>query len=328
MSTSKPKVFITRRFPQAALDIVAAACDYTMWESDEVPAPRDMLLREAAEADGLLTLTSDRIDADLLAAAPRLRVVANTAVGYDNVDVAAMTARGVLLTNTPGVLTETTADLAWALLMSAARRVVEGHKLIDADAWRSWSLMFMVGQDVAGATLGVVGAGRIGAAILRRGRGFDMALRYHNRRPNAELEQATGARYQPLDELLREADFVVVTVPLNAETRGMFGAREFALMKPTSVFVNVARGPVVDEAALYDALRVGRPWAAGLDVFDNEPIRADHPLLSLPNLVATPHVGSGTTRTRVLMATTAAHNLVAALTGQPVPNPVNPEVLR
>jgi glyoxylate reductase len=328
MSTAKPKVFITRRFPQAALDIVAAACDYTMWESDEVPAPRDMLLREAAEADGLLTLTSDRIDADLLAAAPRLRVVANTAVGYDNVDVAAMTARGVLLTNTPGVLTETTADLAWALLMSAARRVVEGHKLIDADAWRSWSLMFMVGQDVAGATLGVVGAGRIGAAILRRGRGFDMALRYHNRRPNAELEQATGATYQPLDELLREADFVVVTVPLNAETRGMFGAREFALMKPTSVFVNVARGPVVDEAALYDALQAGRPWAAGLDVFDNEPIRADHPLLSLPNLVATPHVGSGTTRTRVLMATTAAHNLVAALSGQPVPNPVNPEVLR
>ena len=327
MSTSRPKVFITRRFPQAALDIVAAACDYTIWESDEQPVPRDMLLREAAEADGLLTLTSDRIDAELLAAAPRLRVIANTAVGYDNVDLAAMTARGVLLTNTPGVLTETTADLAWALLMAAARRVVEGHKLIEADAWRSWSLMFMVGQDVAGATLGVVGAGRIGAAILRRGRGFDMALHYHNRRPNAELEAETGAIYQPLDDLLREADFVVVTVPLNAETRGMFGAREFALMQPTSVFVNVARGPVVDEAALYTALQAGRPWAAGLDVFDNEPIRADHPLLSLPNLVATPHVGSGTTKTRVRMATTAARNLVAALSGQTVPNPVNPEVL-
>jgi glyoxylate reductase len=325
---NKPHVFITRNFPQEALDIVAAACTYTMWESDEVPVPREVLLREAAQADGLITLVSDRIDSELLDAAPRVRVVANTAVGYDNVDVAALTARGVLLTNTPGVLTDTTADLAWALMLAAARRVVEGHKLIDAGRWNAWSMMFMVGHDIAGATLGVVGAGRIGAAVLRRGRGFDMRLLYHNRRPSTELEAETGASYCSLETLLRDADFVVVAVPLSGETRGMFSAEQFALMKPTSVFVNIARGPVVDETALYHALQAGRPWAAGLDVFEKEPIGADHPLLQLPNLVATPHVGSGTVRTRIRMATTAATNLVAALTGQPVPNPVNSEVLR
>ena len=323
----RPNVFVTRRLPAAAMRVLEAACDVTLWDNAELPLPREELLRAVADVDGLLCLLTDRVDAELLAAAPRLRAVATMAVGYDNIDVPACSARGVLVSNTPGVLTETTADLAWALMLAAARRIVEGQKLIEAGGWGPWHPMQMVGVDLFGATLGVVGAGRIGAAILRRGRGFDMALHYHNRRPNAELEAETGAIYQPLDDLLREADFVVVTVPLNAETRGMFGAREFALMQPTSVFVNVARGPVVDEAALYTALQAGRPWAAGLDVFDNEPIRADHPLLSLPNLVATPHVGSGTTKTRVRMATTAARNLVAALSGQTVPNPVNPEVL-
>jgi glyoxylate reductase len=185
----------------------------------------------------------------------------------------------------------------------------------------------MVGQDIHGATLGIVGAGRIGAAVARRAVGFGMQLLYHNRRPAPELEAQTGARYCALDELLREADFVAVLVPLSDETRGMFGAREFALMKPTAVFVNASRGPVVDERALYEALRSGRPWAAGLDVFEVEPIGADHPLLTLPNLTALPHVGSGTVATRTRMATVAATNLVAALTGQPVPNPVNPQVL-
>jgi glyoxylate reductase len=185
----------------------------------------------------------------------------------------------------------------------------------------------MVGQDVAGATLGIVGAGRIGATVARRAAGFDMRILYHNRRPDPDLEARTGAQYRPLDDLLREADFVVVLVPLAAETRGMFGAREFALMKPSAVFVNAARGPVVNEMELYEALRQGRPWAAGLDVFEREPIGADHPLLTLPNVVAVPHIGSATVATRTRMATLAATNLVAALTGQPVPNPVNPEVL-
>ena len=327
MATTRPQVYMTRRFPPEAVAIVAAACDYRFWDSDEQPVPRDVLLREAAQADGVLALLSDRLDAEFCEAAPRCRVVANTAVGYDNADVPALTQRGVLLTNTPGVLTETTADLAWALMLAAARRVVEGQQLIQAGAWQTWSLMFMVGQDVHGATLGIVGAGRIGTAIARRAQGFGMRVLYHNRRPAPDLEAATGAQYRPLDDLLREADFVVVAVPLTPETRGMFGAREFALMKPTSVFVNIARGPIVKELELVEALKAGRPWAAGLDVFDKEPIGADHPLLALPNVVAVPHIGSATVATRTAMATTAARNLVAALTGAAVPNAVNPEVL-
>jgi glyoxylate reductase len=324
---TKPKAYITRRIPQAALDIVAAACDYTIWDSEEQPVPRDVLFREAADADGVLTILSERIDQEFLDAAPRCRVVANMAVGYDNVDLPALTRRGVLLTNTPGVLTETTADLTWTLMMAAARRIVEGQKLIEAGRWASWSPMFMVGQDIYGATLGIVGAGRIGAALARRAAGFNMRLLYHNRRPAPELEQQTGAEYRALDDLLREADYIVVLLPLSNETRGMFGAREFALMKPTAVFVNAARGPIVNELDLAEALKQGRPWAAGLDVFEKEPIGPDHPLLRLPNLVAVPHIGSATVATRTRMATTAATNLVAALTGQPVPNPVNPEVL-
>jgi glyoxylate reductase len=324
---TKPKAFITRRLPPAALEIVSAACDVALWDEEERPITREALLAGVADADGLLSLITDRVDAGVLDAAPRLRVVANMAVGYDNVDLAACTARGVLLTNTPGVLTETTADLAWALILAASRRIVEGQKLIEAGGWGPWHPMQMVGVDVFGATLGVVGAGRIGAAVLRRGRGFDMRLRYHNRRPAPELEAATGAEHRGLDALLAESDVVVVTVPLGAETHGMFGAREFALMRPTSVFVNVSRGAVVQEEALAAALRAGRPWAAGLDVFEREPIGPGHPLLALPNVVAVPHIGSASRATRTRMATLAAENLVAALSGRPAPAPVNPEVL-
>lgn len=320
---TRPRAYVTRRLPQAALDIVAATCDMAFWDSEDVVVPRDTLLLEAAQSDGILTLLSDRVDAELLDAAPRVRIVANMAVGYDNVDVPALTARGVQLTNTPDVLTETTADLAWGLMLAAARRIPEGQELIKAGGWTSWSPTFLCGQDVYGATLGVVGAGRIGSAVLRRAAGFRMNLLYHNRHPHAQLEAETGAAYRSLDDLLHESDFVVVFVPLNNETRGMFGAREFALMKPTAVFVNVSRGPVVREADLAAALQSGRPWAAALDVFDREPIGADHPLLALPNLVAIPHLGSATLATRTRMATLAATNLVAGLTGQPVPSPVN-----
>ncbi|NJK80375.1 MAG: D-glycerate dehydrogenase [Chloroflexaceae bacterium] len=323
---SRPVVYITRRLPQQALDIVAAACAYTLWDHESPAVPRDVLLREIASVDGVLTMLSDRVDGEFLDTAPRCRVVANMAAGYDNVDVPTLTARKVLLTNTPGVLTDTTADLAWALLMAAARRIVEGQKLIEAGEWKSWYPMFMVGQDISGATLGIIGAGRIGATIARRAQGFDMPILYHNRTASPELEAQTGAQYRTLDELLQQADFVVVTVPLTDETHGMFAAREFALMKPTAVFVNVSRGPVVNEADLYTALQQGRPWAAGLDVFEQEPIGAAHPLLTLPNVVAVPHIGSASVNTRLRMATLAAENLVAALTGQPVPTPVNGEV--
>jgi glyoxylate reductase len=325
---ARPHVYITRRIPETALRIIAEACDYRQWDSEETPVPRDVLLREIAQADGVFTLLTDRVDTGFLDAAPRCRVVANMAVGYDNVDLPSLTARRVLLTNTPGVLTETTADLAWALLMAAGRRIVEGQKLIEAGEWKTWSPLFMVGQDIHGATLGIVGAGRIGSAVARRARGFAMRILYYNRRPSPDLEAETGAVYRPLDDLLRESDFVMVLVPLTPETRGMFGARQFALMKETAVFVNAARGPVVNERDLYGALQRGRPWTAGLDVFEREPITADHPLLTLPNVTAVPHIGSATVATRTRMATVAATNLVAAVTGAPVPNPVNPEVLR
>lgn len=323
----RPRVYVTRPLPAAALAILHRDCDVAMWPEEQAPVPRAALLAGVAEAEGLLSLLTERVDAELLDHAPKLRVVANMAVGYDNVDLPALNARRVLLTNTPGVLTETTADLAWALILAASRRIVAGQKLIEAGGWGPWHPFQMVGQDVYGATLGVIGAGRIGGAVLRRAQGFQMRLLYHNRHPNPTLEAETGASYRGLADLLGEADVVVVTVPLSAETRGMLGAREFALMKPTSVFVNVARGPIVNEAELVAALRAGRPWAAGIDVFEREPIGPDHPLLALPNVVAVPHIGSASVATRTRMATLAAENLVAALTGRPVPTPVNPGVL-
>jgi glyoxylate reductase len=323
MSTARPRVYVTRRIAQSAIDMLAARFDVGLWDSEEKAVPRDVLLREAAQSDGLLAQLSDRIDAELLDAAPRCRIVANMAVGYDNADVLAMRARDVLLTNTPDVLTETTADVAWALLMAAARRLVEGHKLIEAGGWTGWSPTFMLGQDVSGSTLGIVGAGRIGAAIARRGRAFNMPVRYFNRNRAPQLESALGAEYASFESLLRDSDFVVMTAPLTSDTRQMFDARAFALMKPTSVFVNVARGGVVNEQDLYHALKLGRPWAAGVDVFAVEPAPRDNPLLSLPNFVATPHIGSATARTRAQMATLAARNLIAVLTGAPALSPVN-----
>lgn len=324
---SRPKVYLSRKLPPAAVEIVAAACGYRMWESEEQSVPRHVLIRELQEADGALVMLTDRIDADLMDAAPRCKVFANMAVGVDNMQVPEATRRGVLLTNTPGVLTETTADLAFALVLAAGRRLYEGQRLIAEGNWKSWSPMFLTGQEISGATIGIIGAGRIGEAVARRARGFDMQILYHNRRPRPEIEAETGAEYCGLDDLLRRSDFVVLLLPLTPETRGMIGAREFCLMKPTAVFVNVARGPIVDEQALYEALVQQRIRAAGLDVFEREPIGADHPLLSLPNVTAVPHIGSATVKTRTRMATLAAENLVAALTGKRPPAPVNPEVL-
>ncbi|MFN3372166.1 MAG: 2-hydroxyacid dehydrogenase [Chloroflexus sp.] len=319
---SKPLIFVTRRLPDSAMAILHEHGTVTVWDQIETPIPREALLRGVADVEGLLCLITDRIDAEVIAAAPRLRAVSIMAVGYDNVDRAALAARGITLTNTPDVLTETTADLAWALLLAAARRVVAGHKLIERGGWGPWHPLQMVGQDIYGRVLGVVGAGRIGQVVLRRGRGFGMRLLYHNRRPNPAIETELGAEYRSLNDLLAESDAVVVTAPLTAETRGMFGAAQFALMKPTSIFVNVARGPLVREDELVAALRAGRPWAAGLDVFEREPIGPDHPLLVLPNVVLTPHIGSASVATRLRMATLAAENLVAVLYGRPTPNVV------
>lgn len=323
-------VYITRRLPEAAEAVLAKAetdglVTVRRWGAADEPVPRDVLLAEAAGATGLLTLLTDRVDAELLAAAPQLRVVANMAVGYDNIDIAACTRRGVLVTNTPGVLTETTADLVWALLMATARRIVEAHKFVEADEWRTWSPLLLTGQDVYGATIGIIGAGRIGAAVARRAVGFGMRITYHNRRPAPALEAETGATYAGLEELLSSSDFVVTLVPLTAETHHLINADRLRLMKPTAVLINVARGPVVDEQALYRALTERWIWAAGLDVWEQEPIRASHPLLSLPNVVALPHIGSASIATRTRMAVMAAENLVAALRGERPPNLVNAE---
>ncbi len=321
---ARPQIFVTRRLPDAARTILQDACDVGEWPHEAEPIPRGELLASVRNADGLLTLITDRVDAELLDAAPQCRAVATMSVGYDNIDVAALTQRGVLLMNTPDVLTETTADLVWTLILATARRLLEGYRMIAEDRWTTWSPMEMTGYDVYGSTLGIIGAGRIGTAVARRASGFAMPVLYHNRRPAPAFEAETGARFVSLQTLLEEADVVVVLVPLTEQTRHMIGAAEFARMKPTAVFVNAARGPVIDEQALVEALQSGRPWAAGLDVFEHEPIQSDHPLLHLPNATLAPHIGSATVQTRTRMAVTAARNLVAALCHNTMHHAVNP----
>jgi len=292
----------------------------------EEELPEAELTRRVAPVEALVPMGAHRIPETIIAAAPRLRVIAVAAVGYNLVDVAAATRRGILVTNTPGVLTETTADLAWALMLAAARRLGEAERFVRAGRWRGVTWSLLLGRDVHGATLGIIGLGRIGKAIARRAQGFGMRVLYHNRRPDPEAE-ALGALYRSKTDLLREADFVVLTVPLSAETRGLIGETELRLMKPTAVLINIARGPIVDEAVLVGALREGWIAGAGLDVFENEP--AVHPgLLELEQVVLAPHIGSASRATRLAMATRAAENCVAALAGQKPPNLVNPEAWR
>ncbi len=319
---SKPRVYVTRRLPQTALDIIGRACEYEIWDSD-LPVPPDTLAEKVKEVDGLLCLLTDKVTDSLLAAAPNLKVVANMAVGYDNIDVAAASKRGVLVTNTPGVLTETTADLAWALLMATARRITDSERRLRAGEWQTWKPMEFTGQDVYGATLGLIGMGNIGAATARRALGFGMRILYHNRRRNPMLEAALGCEYVDLDTLLKESDFVSLHCPLTEETRHLISDRELKLMKKSAVLINTARGPVVDEDALVRALQAGEIWAAGIDVYSVEPVPLDHPLLKLENVVTLPHIGSASIRTRTRMATLAAENVVAALTGKEPPTPVN-----
>ncbi len=320
---TKPLVYLTRRLPGQVLSALGPDVDIRMWDDDS-PCPRDVLLQACTQATAVLTQATDQINEEFLATAPHLRIIAHFGVGYNNIDVAACTARSIRVTNTPGVLTQTTADMGFALLMAAARRIVEGHTCIARDEWRYAAVpLHMAGQDIYGATLGVIGAGRIGGAVLRRGRGFNMKLLYHNRAPSATLEADTGAAFRSLDELLGQSNFVVMCVPLTPETRGMLSAREFALMRPDGVFVNISRGQTIIEADLVAALKAGRPWAAGLDVFEQEPARSTNPLLSLPNVVCTPHCGSSSIATRTGMGVLCARNIVAMLAKQPALTPVN-----
>ena len=326
-STGRPRVLVTRRIPEAGLRLLGPAAEVDLWEG-ALPPPRDELLRRVAGIDGLLALLTDRVDDELLdAAGPNLRVVSNMAVGTDNVDVAACTARGVAVGNTPGVLTESTADLAFALLMAVARRLPEGEALVRNDAWRTWDPLLLLGRDISGATLGIVGFGRIGQAVAVRARGFGMRILYHQRhRADAEVEASTGATFAGGDELLAEADFVSLHVSLSATTRHLIDAAALARMKPGAILINTSRGPVVDQVALAEALLSGHLAGAGLDVTDPEPMRGDDPLLAIPSCLVVPHVGSATQRTRDRMAEKAARNLLAGLRGEPLPDPVNPEV--
>ncbi len=325
------RVVVARRLPgdaEAALRQRLSWAELLRWDSDD-PVPRGKLLELVRGAAGLLCLLTDRIDAEVYdAAGPPLRVVSTMSVGYDHVDVAEATRRGILVTNTPDVLTETTADLTWALILAASRRLGEAMSHLRDLEWKTWRPLELAGVDVHGATLGVVGAGRIGRAVVRRAAGFAMRVLYHSRRPDPALERETEAEFRPsLDDLLRQADVVTLHVPLTPATHHLIGRRELALMKPTAVLVNTARGPVVDEEALAQALAGRRLFAAGLDVYETEPLPADSPLRLLPNVVLLPHVGSATVRTRTRMATLAVENLAEALAGRRPPCPVNPEVL-
>jgi glyoxylate reductase len=323
----RPKVFVARQIPEAGLRVVTGATDATVWP-DELPPPRDELLRAVAGCDGVLTLLTDRVDDEFLdAAGPQLKVVSNYAVGFDNVDVPACTARGIPVGNTPGVLTETTADLAFALMMAAARRLPEGDRYVRAGKWKTWGPMLLLGPDVHGATIGIVGFGRIGQAVARRAAGFGMKILYHDvHQADPAVEAEHSATFLPLEKLLAQADFVSLHVNLTPETRGLINTEKLGWMKPTAVLVNTSRGPVVDGAALATALRDGQIFAAGLDVTDPEPIKTDDPLLSLDNCLVVPHIASASHATRSKMAEMAAANLLAGLHGERLPTPVNPEV--
>jgi lactate dehydrogenase-like 2-hydroxyacid dehydrogenase len=323
----RPKVFVARRIPDEGLSAVTAATDATVWP-DDLPPPRDELLRAVAGCDGVLTLLTDRVDDEFLdAAGPQLKVVSNYAVGFDNVDVPACTARGIPVGNTPGVLTETTADLAFALMMAAGRRLPEGDRYVRAGKWKTWGPMLLLGPDVHGATIGIVGFGRIGQAVARRAAGFGMKILYHDvQRADPAVEDEHSAAFLPLEKLLAQADFVSLHVNLTPETRGLMNAEKLGWMKPTAVLVNTSRGPVVDPAALAAALRDGQIFAAALDVTDPEPIPTDDPLLSLDNCLVVPHIASASHATRSKMAEMAAANLLAGLRGERLPTPVNPEV--
>ena len=323
---SRPKVFVARRIPAAGLDRIAAACDVDVWP-DRLPPSADELRDRVADCDGLVSLLTDRVEAGLLAVAPKLKVVSNFAVGVNNIDLNACTITGIPVGNTPGVLTDATADIAVTLLLAAARRLGESTADAKAGRWQTWEPMGWLGADLVGRTVGIVGMGRIGFATAKRlHHGWGMKVLYTARAPKPDADRELGATHVELDQLLAESDFVSVHADLNPMTEGMFGRDQFAAMKPTAVFVNTARGPHVDQVALADALRRGVIFAAGLDVTTPEPLPPDHELYTLPNCVVAPHIASATVDTRDAMARICADNLLAGVSGKRLPHCANPDV--
>lgn len=322
----KPKVYVTRLLPEQAMERIRSSCALEVWEG-ELPPPRDILLEKVRDVEGLLCLLTDKVDSELMSKAPKLRVISNFAVGYDNIDVAEATKRGIVVGNTPDVLTETTADFTFAMIMAAARRVVEGDKQVREGKWKTWGPLTLLGVDVHNATLGIVGLGRIGTAVARRAKGFGMEVLYHGLTRKEQMEKDLGIQYVGLHKLLPESDFVTLHTSLTSLTYHLIGSKELAEMKETGVLVNTARGSIVDNMALYEALRDRRIAFAALDVTDPEPLPADHPLLTLRNVIITPHIASATVATRTKMALMAADNLIAALNGKKPPHVVNPGVV-
>ena len=322
-----PCVFVTREIAPEAIEMLRATADVKVWGEDRA-IPRDTLLREVVGIDGLLSLLTEKIDDQLLdAAGKNLKIVANMAVGFDNFDVPALTTRGIVGTNTPGVLTETTADFAFALMMAAGRYVVQGVEYVRAGRWQTWEPNLFVGQDIHHTTVGIVGLGRIGLEFAKRAHGFDMRVLYYDvYRRDGDFEREHAVEYRDLDDLLAESDYVTIHVDLNEHTRKLFNAERFRRMKPNAYLINAARGPIVDTEALYEALKSGEIAGAALDVTDPEPLPVDHPLLQLENCIVCPHIASASVRTRTNMAKLAAENIVNVLTGKPPVTPVNPEV--
>jgi glyoxylate reductase len=311
----KPYIFITRKLPEEIINVLQEHYEVGMWDKEEIPVPRDVLIREVSRSDALFTMLSDSIDAEVLKAGDKLKVVANFAVGYNNIDIQTASARGIAICNTPDVLTDSTADLTFSLLLATARRIVEAAEYIKKDKWVGLSPLFFAGHDVHHKTIGIVGMGRIGEAVAKRATGFEMDILYYNRTRKPEAERELGVQYTSFDNLVMESDFIVCLTPLTDETKNLFTRDVFQKMKSSAIFVNASRGQVVDEAALYQALVEGEIAGAGLDVFEVEPIRSTHPLLQLSNVVAIPHIGSSTVDTRTKMMKLCLDNIQLVLSG-------------
>ncbi|MGW6666346.1 2-hydroxyacid dehydrogenase [Peribacillus sp. NPDC055009] len=319
----KPKVYITRRIPEHIVKRINNTCEVRMWDHEDIPIPYEILEKEIGEIDGLLCLLTETIDDALIRKAKNLKIIANMAVGYNNIDINSATTHGIMVTNTPDVLTETTADLTFGLLMATARRLIEASDYLKSGEWKTWSPMQLTGLDIHGATLGIIGLGRIGEALVRRAKGFDMKVLYSSRSRKYEQEYELGINYTSLENLLLESDFVCVMVPYTTETKNLIGSEQLSLMKENAVLINTARGGIVNEIALYKAIKNREIWGAGIDVFENEPVSLDHPLLTLPNVVTLPHIGSASIATRTKMANLAVTNLMTALQNEKPQNLLN-----